>query len=254
MARELRVVQAPEQLPLVCRLRSTGDGALLRPIPHLCAVAREASAFSREWKQKHRRYFRVAGITVRVDSDLALHDVAFKKEIAAFAVDGPGDDNVILRHQFELPEMTGEDLGEELYRRPPWAISRRNGTWFYRGISPTQGDDSLHRVAVFSADHTRVTIYSPPADGQRVLADGLYSLSLFPTDQIWLGPLLADRDAVLLHSAAAIVNGRGLLFVGHSEAGKSTTMELLKAARRERGLDAEILCDDRNVVRLWPEG
>jgi hypothetical protein len=39
--------------------------------------------------------------------------------------------------------------------------------------------------------------------------------------------------------------------VGHSEAGKSTTMLLLQ---RELGERAQILCDDRNIVRRWPRG
>jgi hypothetical protein len=38
------------------------------------------------------------------------------------------------------------------------------------------------------------------------------------------------------------VEGAGFLFVGHSEAGKSTTVKLLQD-------QAEILCDDRNIVR-----
>jgi len=233
-------------------------------IPYLCAVADEARAFKTEWQSKHRRYFRIAGITVRVESDLDFDAVKFKDEFAAFAVDGPGDDNVTLRHYFELPDLKGKDLGEELYRKPPWAISRqKNGAWIYRGISPDNRDDSLHRVAVFDADHTHGTIYSLPRDLKHIRKDGWHSLSLFPTDQIWLAPLLADRNAVLLHSAAAIVDGQGLLFVGHADAGKSTTMELLKAARgtetsrqvnketRGAGLQVEILCDDRNVVRKW---
>ena len=190
-------------------------------------------------------------ITVRVESDLDLQETKFKEELTRFEVDGPGDDNVTLRHHFELPDMKGKDTGEELYRKPPWAISRKNGTWFYKGISPTAGDPELHRVAVFSPDHTHATIYSPPRDGARIGTDGWHSLSLFPTDQIWLGPLLADRSAVLMHSAAAVVNGKGLVFIGHSSAGKSTTMELLKASP---GLGATILCDDRNVIRKWPDG
>jgi hypothetical protein len=178
---------------------------------------------------------------------LDFDEVKFKKEFAPFAVSGPGDDNVTIRHYFELPDMKGKDLGKELYRKPPWAISRKNGTWFYRGISPTPDDPELHRVAVFNADHTRATIYSPPRDAERIRIDGWYSLSLFPTDQIWLAPLLADRRAVLLHSAAVILNGRGLLFAGQSDAGKSTTMRMLKGR-------AEILCDDRNIVRRWNDG
>ncbi len=226
-------------------------GRYSAPIPYLCDVAGEGEKFRVEWQAKHRKYFRIAGITVRVESDLDLDATKFKEELAAFQVEGPGDDNVTLRHHFELPDLKGKDTGEELYRKAPWAISRKNGTWFYKGISPTAGDPDLHRVAVFTADHAHATIYSPPRDGKRILKDGWHSLSLFPTDQIWLGPLLADRSAVLMHSGAAVVNGQGLVFIGHSSAGKSTTMELLKASSE---VEATILCDDRNVLRKWPDG
>jgi len=253
-------------------------GRYSAPIPYLCAVADEARKFKAEWQEKHRRYFQIAGITVRIESDLDFDEVKFKDEFASFAVEGPGDDNVTLRHYFELPDLKGKDLLQELYRKPPWAISRqKNGAWIYRGILPHPDDPELHRVAVFTADHRHGTIYSPPRDLEHIRKDGWHSLSLFPTDQIWLAPLLADRHAVLLHSAAAIVNGQGLLFVGHSDAGKSTTMEMLKAAGEQRSggageqrsggageqrsggageqgrgeLQVEILCDDRNVIRKW---
>ena len=214
------------------------------PVPYLCRVADEARSFKEEWRTRHRRYFRIAGITVRLESDLDFGAIRFKDELNAFAADGPDEDNVTLRHRFELPDLKGKDLGTEIYRKPPWSISRKNGTWFYRGISPGQGDESLHRVAVFSPDHRHGTIYSPPREAERVLETEWQSLSLFPT----------DRDAALLHSAAAVVGGSGFVFAGHSDAGKSTTMELLKTARREQGLDAEILCDDRNIVRRWSDG
>lgn len=224
------------------------------PIPHLCDVAKEARKYKDDWRKNHRRYFSIAGINVRIESDLDFSKVKIKDELTAFAVDGPGDDNVEFRHHFELPDLANKDLGKELYRKAPWAISRKkDGTWFYQGISPREDDPSLHRVAVFNSDHTHATIYSLPRDRERILTDGWQSLSLFPTDQIWLGPLLADRNAVLIHSAGAIVNGKGLVFVGHSEAGKSTTMELLKAANREGKISAEVLCDDRNVLRYWPQ-
>lgn len=223
-------------------------------IPHLCEVAKEAERFKESWKKNHRRYFQIAGITVRIESDLDFKTIRFKDELQAFAVDGPGEDNVTFRHHFAIPGLSGKDLGEELYRKPPWAIYRKKNTWFYCGISPVKHDTSLHRVAVFSADHRHGTFYSDPRSLETILAKGWPSLSLFSTDQIWLGPLLADRQAVLLHSAAAIVNGKGLVFTGHSEAGKSTTMELLKAAHCQLGLHAKILCDDRNVIRLWPDG
>ena len=200
-------------------------------------------------KDKHRRYFRIAGITVCVKSDLDFSEVEFKKEFAPFAVAGPGEDNVTLRHCFGLPDLNGKDLGKELYRKVPWAISRKGDIWYYLGIKSDARDAELQWVGIFSADHTQATIYSPKhlEEIVRKTRYAWHSLSLLPTDQVWLAPLLADRNAVLLHSAAVILNGRGLLFVGHSSAGKSTTVGMLKGK-------AEILCDDRNVARLWKDG
>lgn len=161
-----------------------------------------------------------------------------------------------MQHQFHLPNIKPEDLGRQIYRKPPWAIYRNRDAWIYLGISPRADDPTLHRVAVFSADHRHGRIYSPP-DQMRRSRGQWSSLSLFPTDQIWLAPVLADLDAVLLHSAGALIHGQGVLFVGHSSAGKSTTMELLKAAttaQNPEGFHAEVLCDDRNIVRLQPDG
>jgi hypothetical protein len=100
-------------------------------------------------------------------------------------------------------------------------------------------------VATFSDDHSHARIYN---DRDEIyLKGGLHSLTLFPTDQILLSRILAEREACFLHSAGMIWKGKGLLFVGHSEAGKSTTVKMMMDR-------AEILCDDRNIVRRWPEG
>ncbi len=211
-----------------------------------------------EVQDKHRRYFRIAGITVCVESDLDFDTVKFKPEFAAFAVEGPGDDNVTLRHDFDLADMKDEDLGTEVYRKAPWSISRKGNTWHYRSIWSPENEPGLHHVAVFDAHYTHATIRSPARCKGLLRQVGWHSLSLFPTDQIWLAPLLADRSAVLLHSAGVILNGQGLVFAGHSDAGKSTMVTMLKsaagAANGHSPLKVEILCDDRNVVRRWREG
>ena len=107
----------------------------------------------------HRRYYRIAGITIQVDSDLPINDQTFHPKFAAFRTDGPGTDTVTIRHHFSLPDLKGKDLGRELYRKPPWAISQQNGSYIYLGISPQADDPSLHRVATFNADHTRARSY-----------------------------------------------------------------------------------------------
>lgn len=199
----------------------------------------------------YRRYFQIAGITVCVESDLDFNRIKFKDALLAFSVDGPGEDNVIFRHYFEIPGLEGIDLGQELYRKPPWSIYRKGDSWIYLGIMPPGLGGAFHKVAIFSNDYRRAIIHNSLQEKENILKNVWRSLSLFPTDQIWLGPLLADRQAVLLHAAGAIVNTKGLAFVGHSDAGKSTAMELLKSNFRAKSLPVEILCDDRVVVRNW---
>ena len=220
---------------------------LSAPVPYLWAAAERTRTFRSEWPAKYRRFFQIAGITVRLESDLDLGTVTFPPALAAFAVEGPGDDNVTLRHHFELPDLAGKDLGKEVYRKAPWVISRKGDTWLYRNIWPVGNEPMFHFVAAFNAAHTYAKICSPSRCQDAVRTSGWHSLSLFPTDQVWLAPLLADRSAALLHSASVVLDGRGLLFVGHSGAGKSTIVTLLKGR-------AKILSDDRNIVRRWPDG
>jgi hypothetical protein len=200
-------------------------------------------------RTENRRYFQIAGITVCVERDPAGDRLEFTEAFEPFAVERPGEDMVILRHCFEWPDLKGVDLGKELYRKAPWSISRNDDRWFYLGINSEENNDDLNLVGIFTADHRQGTIYHPKIDREasRALSSGWHSLSRFSTDQVWLAPLLADRDAVLLHSAGVILNGRGLLFVGHSDAGKSTTVTMLKGR-------VEILCDDRNIARRWDSG
>jgi len=205
--------------------------------------------------QEHVRYYEIAGLTMQVESDLPITDSTFHQKFRCFQVDGPGADTVLLRHHFGLPDPVPE-LAEgrqpkQVYRRSPWAIYRSGPLWVYLGIAAEDDDPSLHRVAVFSIDHTVGDIYNDPAYEMAWRRGGLTALTLFPSDQILLVRLFADRAGCFLHSGALTIDGQGFVFVGHSEAGKSTTMRLVRSTLGER---VEILCDDRNIVRRWPDG
>jgi hypothetical protein len=154
---------------------------------------------------------------------------------------------ITLRHRFSLPELGNRDLGVEVYRKAPWAIYRKGNSWIYVGISPDPQDRDVHLVAFFNHDHSRATIYHGETQKDMHLKGNLRSITLFPTDQIVLARVLADRGGCCLHSAGVILDHKGLLFVGHSDAGKSTVATMLRG-------EAEILCDDRIIVRDMPEG
>ncbi len=230
-------------------------------VDYLCEVAKEARRFKDEWRRDHRRTFQIGGMTVQVGADRPVAADTFSAKFRDFEAppaEGCGADGlpvIHIRHHFGLPDLHGRDLGAQTYRKPPWAIFRRGSSWIYLGISPSDDGEGvptdLHRVATFNDDHTRARVYNDDARVDSWVKGGLASVTMFPTDQILLARVLADRDGLFLHSGAVILDGAGLCFIGHSEAGKSTTMDLLCARLGDR---VEVLCDDRNVVRWWPDG
>jgi len=214
-------------------------------VDYLCQVALKNRAFKENWRRCHRRYYEIAGITVQVEADLPIKDETFAPKFKQFEVHGPGSDLISIRHHFGLPDLKGKNLGQEVHRGHPWAIYRKGESWIYLGTAPEDRDPNPHPVAVFNHGHTRGRIYHK--EESRFRQGNLHSLSLIETDQVVLGRVLADRQGCFFHSSAAVLEGQGLLFVGHSEAGKSTTVKMLQGK-------AEILCDDRNIIRRWPEG
>ena len=222
-------------------------GRFSAKVEYLCSVARESKKSRETSGKENRRYYQIAGITIRVESDLSITDTTFSPKFKRFEMDRPGEDIITLRHCFSLPDLRNQDLGVELYRKAPWAIYRKGNSWIYLGIAPDPEDKHIDMIAVFTRDHSRGMIYHGDR-GKALFEEGnLHSLTLFPTDQILLARVLADRRGCYFHAAGAIFEGKGLLFVGHSDAGKSTMAGMVKGK-------AEILCDDRIIVREGPEG
>lgn len=213
-------------------------------IDYLCKVAQENKRFKEDWIKNHRRYYNIAGVTIRVDSDQAINDATFDQKFKSFEGPGIDKDIIAIRHHFGIPDLDLKDLGEEVYRRPPWAIYKKDNSWIYLGISSDERNKKLHQVSVFNKDHTRCRIYT---NIDKAFFKGSCSLTFFPTDQILLARALADKDAAYIHASGVILDGKGLAFVGHSEAGKSTMVKMLKDK-------ANILCDDRIIIRKKSDG
>ncbi len=190
------------------------------------------------------RYFSIAGITLAIRADLAFGARTFSPKLEQFAIPTPGSDQVNVTYHFALPKQPESSYGELVYHQKPWRIYRDAAGWTYVGFTEGVGRN-IFLVATTDPAYRDIHVYHP---GPQSFRDGnRHSLIFDPTDQVMLTPMLAERQACIVHSAGLVYHGAGLLFVGHSEAGKSTMVTLLRD-------EAEILCDDRVVLRCWPDG
>lgn len=201
-------------------------------------------------------YFQIAGITIRFESDLDLKQDDFTPALRPFIVDHPGEDMVTLQRHFELPDFSKLDLGVEIYSKNPWVVyeNKDTGHIYYQGILPDGFSRKYWCFADFTTDFVKAKIYFEPEMKAQIRNQGWQNLTGFPTDNIWLAQLLANRSSIYFHSAASILNRKGFLFIGRSEAGKTTTLRMLQQARDLQKANVSILCDETNIVRRWLDG
>ena len=214
-------------------------------VPYLCYVADETIKYKKEWKNVHTRYYEIAGVTVKVESDLPLKDSTFGTKFKEFAVKKPGDDMLTIHHHYSIPPFDEKMLGKQVFRGAPWAIYKNGHSYTYLGISADENDKDIHKAVVFNSDHSFGRFYH--WDDSTMQKGNLHALTMTGSDQLMLAPALAARDACYFHSSGIVYKGKGLIFLGHSEAGKTTMVKLMQE-------HAEVLCDERNIVRRWPEG
>lgn len=212
-------------------------------IKYLCLAAEARKKYEENLLRRNRRYYEVAGVTIRVDSDIPFRGNTFLPKFKKFETKKQGRDTILLKHSFRLPDIDPRKLGKPVYACQPWKIYKKNGAWVYFLMG--QGLTDPIKVAIFSLDHCQGRIYHKDAD--LFITGRQNSLTCFPTDQILLGRILADRSGCFLHSSGVNLNGKGFLFLGHSGAGKSTMLKLLSGRAR-------ILCDDRMIVRKINSG
>jgi MoaA/NifB/PqqE/SkfB family radical SAM enzyme len=213
------------------------SGRYSAKIDYLCEIAREDRRLKMEWVQDHRRYYSQGGVTLQVDSDLPFLENTYGPNVRPFEISAPGEDIIHIRHHFGVPSPSAEELGDPIYDQAPWKIYRRGDSLVY--IS----EDVVWMEC--NEAYTQIDVYRSNTDAFN--HGDVETVFMIATDGVVLSQVFALRQAIAVHSSACILDGKGFLFVGHSEAGKSTSMKLVKG-------QAEILNDERNVIRKEPAG
>lgn len=220
-------------------------GSYSARVPYLCYVADETIKYKQNWKKVHTRYYDIAGVSIKVESDEPMNGITFAQKFEAFKVEQPGDDVITIKHHFEIPPFDEKQLGRQIYRKAPWAIYDNGNNYTYLGISPDETDTEYYRAIIFNKEYSSGRFYS--RDSENFKRGNMQALTLTASDQLMLAPALAFRQACYFHASGIIYRGQGFIFIGHSEAGKSTMIKLMQD-------HAEVLCDERIIVRRWPDG
>lgn len=139
-------------------------------------------------------------------------------------------------------ELDEENHGHRLFDSGSlWQLYAEESGYRFRlaGVRPGQ---STYKIARFNRDFTKGEVICDP---RRIsLDEPLYPLQ-YPLDELLLINLLARGRGVEFHACGVSErSGKGYMFVGHSEAGKTTSARLW-----QRQSDVELLSDDRIIVR-----
>ena len=139
-------------------------GRLGARVDYLCDVARASRAYADDWAANHTRYFEIAGITVKVESDLPITDSTFEHEVRAVP-----RRRSRRRHDLDPPSLSAADA-RDWATLATWSTARRRGSSTAKGLLDLRIDgrraggsedvDQRLRLAVFNEDHTRGRIYN----------------------------------------------------------------------------------------------
>lgn len=149
-------------------------------------------------------------------------------------------------HYGDVPSMP---LGKRIFSvGRQWGLYDLNGRKFLRAPDACLPSRVLipFRLLSLSSDFKTGHIYIRPPNLRKTKE--IFPLA-HPLCQTLYIILLSFNSGLLIHSSAVIYKGKGYLFAGASEAGKSTMARIWNKVK-----GAEILSDDRAIIRKTTEG
>ena len=183
----------------------------------------------------------IAGITFLVQNMAETPELGIPETHEKFVVTKDDLHPDVTLHSYYSEPPVIEDKPVIFDSGASWCLYGDNGTRIFRFCSPVLNQKS-HRVMILSADYRSGDLYVMP---WITWNDGRYYPFDYPIDEVLMINLLASGLGVIIHSCGLINNEKGILFVGTSGAGKTTTANLWKNIA-----NTTILSDDRMILRI----
>jgi hypothetical protein len=189
-------------------------------------------------------HLQVAGVNLAISSPHSIihQDTgpAYQPFLATVNKDPPAVD---IHIRLELGDIPSTEGLVSFFSGQSWSMFQDGDVYYLKSQPPVLREPLW--LARFDRDLRQVTVYCSESlirerDGRTAVSNPVR----YPLDMLLLMYILAQNKGMLVHAAAARINGRGFLFPGRSAAGKSTLSRLLVGRR-----GVELLSDDRIAVR-----
>jgi hypothetical protein len=203
-----------------------------------------------------RKQLQIAGVTLSVNSKDLKWQLEDDSHYSPFVVAGQDTDIVV---DVRWHPLGVRDLGMEVFsardnpgRFPPnWRLYHTaHGLWHLQ-VNASAYPVFVERMAVFESHFRQGTVYVELA--HRELAVYPFPLSA-PLDRVLFVNIVTHGLGVMLHACGVVLDGKGYLFAGPSNAGKTTLARLWAEFGDATVLGDECLILRRKGDRFWVYG
>lgn len=185
--------------------------------------------------------FRIGGVSVELSGRNAA-DVALGPQLEPFRANLQSDVQIEVERVAHLAAGTGRIVFDS---GSTWRLYGLDSGLQFDFLAAVFGDQPIKRLLVDSQFRRAKLLLNEECSA--TLGHPVEPLA-YPLDELLIMHRLTQEHAIELHGCGIVrAYGKGILFVGHSGAGKSTTTRLW--TERE---SVEVLSDDRIILR--PEG
>jgi hypothetical protein len=203
-----------------------------------------------------RKQLQVAGVALSIRSHDLLWGFESDSNYHSFRMGAP-DVDVHVDVHWHYPDVG--DLGEAVFaardvpgRFPPnWCLYRSDlGTWSLQ-VNAAAYAVFRRRLAVFEPGFRRGNVYVELT--RRDLDAYPYPLSA-PLDRVLFVNIVAQGLGLMLHACGVVRNGKGYIFAGPSNAGKTTLSRIWAEASEATILGDECLILRKQGGQFWVHG
>ena len=203
-----------------------------------------------------RKRLQVAGVALSIYSDDLRWNFESDSNYRSFRVGAPDVDIQVNVHWHH---PAARDLGEAVFaardvpgRFPPnWCLYRNDAGMWSLQVNAAAYPVFRRRLAVFEPDFRRGNVYVELT--RRDLNAYPYPLSA-PLDRVLFVNIVAQGLGLMLHACGIVRNGKGYIFAGPSNAGKTTLSRLWANASEATILGDECLILRKQGGHFWIHG